>query len=113
MTIRIVLREKEIVMDRAIFMEILAGRGKDACVEIQRAIRKDEDGKYAKIDRNVDCEHCLDCLCCEYCDNCDNCINCKSCDSCDRCTNCTACYDCLNCTGLSGCLGWINNEPRD
>jgi len=113
MTVRIVLREKEIVMDRALFMEILAGCSMYACVELRRAISHDEDGKFAKIDRSVDCKDCTDCMNCEYCEDCDYCTNCKDCYWCENCEDCKDCDNCLNCAGLVGCDGWVNNEPRD
>jgi hypothetical protein len=112
MTIRIVLREKEIVMDRVDFMEMLAGRGVYHH-DLRRAIETDEDTQFARIDRSRDCNECDDCMNCEYCEDCDYCTNCDSCCWCENCENCKDCDSCLNCSGLSGCIGWVNNEPKD
>jgi hypothetical protein len=113
MTIRIVLREKEIVMDRAIFMEILAGRSEYARHDLRFTIENDKDSEFARIDRSHDCKECDDCMNCEFCEDCDYCTNCDSCYWCENCENCKDCDSCLNCSGLSGCIGWVNNEPKD
>lgn len=113
MTVRILLREKEIVMSREHFNTML--RHFDTH-DLLDCVDKDIETDEIKIDKSVDCQECTDCMDCTYCSECygcQNCINCDWCESCDNCVDCGSCTNCHGCNELTNCVGWVDNKPPE
>ena len=105
MTVRILLREKEIVMSRKYFDKMLDNFDTHDLLDcVYKNIETDE----IKIDKSVDCVDCEDCMDCTRCSDCNECTDCTECYWCDSCTNCV---DCDSCEGLVDCVGWRYNKP--